>query len=88
MFFLPLLAALPPLAQSTREMQAILTAPEIVYLLHSGETIEALRRIEGGYLLETNEHLLEVHIEYLPQEHRIAGPRGYKIEFVSFSLKV
>ena len=76
-----LFAALPPLAQSIREIQSILSAKEFKDLLNSAESIETISYLDGGYLVITNKSLIEVRIEYLERNDRLAGPLEYRLEF-------
>jgi len=83
MFFLALLAALPPLAQSSKEIQAILSSPEIANYLECAERIESIKRTDEGYVIETNYQKLEVHIHYVEAENMVPGPQQYEIEFIT-----
>jgi hypothetical protein len=77
----PTYAALPPLAQSAREIKAILEAPETFDLLTGAEPIEQIARTKNGYLLVTKHRELLVDIEYLPMEKM--GPAKFKLIFHS-----
>jgi hypothetical protein len=76
-----LFAALPPLAQSIREIQSILSAKELKNLLNSAESIETISRLDGGYLVITNKSFIEVRIQYLERNDQLAGPLEYRLEF-------
>ncbi|MDE3045482.1 MAG: hypothetical protein KGJ02_02405 [Verrucomicrobiota bacterium] len=73
-------AALPPLAQSTREIKAILSAPELHTLLGSAESIQSIRRTPTGYVLSTQHYLLQVDI-YYNQEQVRPGPVPFQLTF-------
>ncbi len=50
-YSLPLIAALPPLAQSLREIKALSQDPELYSLLGSAEIIENIAKTPTGYLI-------------------------------------
>jgi hypothetical protein len=58
------LKALPPAAQVLREWQALLKHPEFAALLSSGETVQKISRTESGFLIETENHIVDVEIRY------------------------
>lgn len=64
-------AALPPLAQSEREIQAILESPQTYNLLGGAYPIDQIIRCENGYLLATANQKLMVEVHYVR-----AGKRG------------
>jgi hypothetical protein len=72
--------ALPPLAQSTREITALVSDPQIQTLLGSAEPIEEIRRTEEGYALFTKSRLLQVEVEYLSNGRKI-GPVSFQFHF-------
>ncbi len=72
-------AALPPLAQSNREIQAILAAPETYYLLGGAERIDQIIRCEKGYLLLTKSKELLVDICYIHTGK--IGPAEFELKF-------
>ncbi len=76
------LLALPPLAQDIKEIQTILSSNELSDRLHSGESIQSISKIEGGYLIITSASVLEVHVQYLGTENGVAGPQKFSLEFV------
>ena len=73
-------AALPPLEQSSREMQAILTDRQLRQVVGSGESIEEIGKIEGGYLLTTSQHTVFVEVRYQKSEGKI-GPAQFELVF-------
>lgn len=58
-------AALPPLARSNVEIQAILQSQETYRILGGGERIDQLIRTENGYLLITAHKELLIDVHYL-----------------------
>lgn len=75
-----LCAALPPLAQSSREIQAILSDPELQKRLGSAEAIDNILRTEKGYVIMTSRHLLRVDVAYTHNQPHI-GPIPFTLEF-------
>ncbi|MBS0604181.1 MAG: hypothetical protein JSS60_03975 [Verrucomicrobia bacterium] len=74
-------AALPPLAQSNREIQAILQSPETYRLLGGADPIDQIIRSENGYLLITRKTELLVDISYLHTGK--IGPAEFELHFHS-----
>lgn len=74
-----LFAALPPLAQSSQELQALLADSELHTQLKNKEIIEAVIRVENGYVVMTQDTLLRVEVEYLPQAR--PGPKAFRFHF-------
>lgn len=78
--------ALPPLYESTKEIQAILGSPELGERLSSGEVIEKIEKTSSGFAIVTNQHRLEVDVVYKPQNYM--GPQSFKLVFKeALSLK-
>jgi hypothetical protein len=73
-------AALPPLAQSTREMQALLSDPHMQGWLGSAEPIQSIIRMQNGYLIMTQNYAMRVDINY-GGEDRLIGPVPFTLEF-------
>lgn len=73
-------AALPPFAQSTREIRALLADPKLYELLGSAEAIHQITRTETGYFLMTGKYVLSVDVEY-GSTHGIAGPIPFTFTF-------
>ncbi len=76
-----LFAVLPPLAQSTRELQALLTDAHLHEHLGSGELIQNIIRTESGYLVMTRNYLMRVDIQYHPNEQKRVGPAVFELQF-------
>lgn len=72
-------AALPPFAQSKKEIESILTSTELAYLIPSGEAIEEIRKTPGGYLIITREKIIPISVKYLPAQN--IGPARYELIF-------
>lgn len=72
-------AALPPLFEGVREIQAILADPQLGTLLSSGEVIEQIVKNSTGFSIITNKSYLRVNVEYLPQGR--PGPAKFSLSF-------
>lgn len=72
-------AAVPPFAQSVREIDAILHSEEITVLVPPTSSILQITHIPFGYLIITNMEILMVEVVYLPEE--CVGPRKFKLFF-------
>lgn len=83
LFFLllssPALAVLPPAWEGVRELKAILDDEQLPHYLDSGERIEAIRKTEGGWAIETNRSKIEVELIPLPQS--LPGPQQFQLHF-------
>jgi hypothetical protein len=73
-----LTAALPPFAQSSREIQAILADPKLYELLGSAEGIEEIIRVEDGYDVFTRSKSVHAHIRYVGS--KMMGPVNFEVE--------
>ena len=72
-------AALPPLAQSEREIQAILSSRESYDLLGGANPIEQIIRMENGYLIITARKEMKVDVIYVNTGK--IGPAEFKLQF-------
>ncbi|MBS0624907.1 MAG: hypothetical protein JSS32_02515 [Verrucomicrobia bacterium] len=72
-------AALPPLAQSSREIQAILVDPRLQEMLGSAELIQSITRTEEGYVVITSNYQLRVDVEYKSSQR--IGPVSFDLQF-------
>ena len=72
-------AALPPLAQSSREIQKILESKETYKLLGGAEPLDQIVRTENGYLLITAHKELLVDIRY--ERTGKIGPAQFELFF-------
>ena len=73
-------AALPPLAQTSREIQAILSDSHCQEYLGSAELIQNVVRTKEGYLVMTLNYLMRVDIEYKLAHTRV-GPAHFELLF-------
>lgn len=74
-----LFAALPPLYQSKKEIEAILADPQFGERLSSGDRIEEITKTTSGYLIVTNHRILQVDVHYKGGKH--IGPASFTLEF-------
>lgn len=72
-------AALPPLAQSSREIKEIVSSPELYQKLGGAQGIESIFKVEGGYQVFTRDHSIYVKVNYLPSQQ--PGPAKFALEF-------
>lgn len=72
----PLSALLSPLYQDIKEIQAILNNKALADF--SGEEILAITQEEGGYLIDTTDHLIHVQINKIPSG---IGPQKFEVVF-------
>lgn len=73
-------AALPPYAQSAREIQKILSDSKTHAALGSAEAIQEIRKTDRGYLIITKNYELQVDIRY-GGGPKLAGPVHFELEF-------
>jgi hypothetical protein len=73
------MAALPPLYQGIKELQALLDDPDLSAELTSGEVIESIKKTESGYEVQTNRSRLQVDVHYKPQS--VPGPVSFDLQF-------
>lgn len=74
-----LFAVLPPLAQSSKEIKAILNDSQLYKDLGSGQVIQEIVRTEDGYVVRTQDYKLDVDVEYQPQSR--PGPAQFTLHF-------
>jgi hypothetical protein len=74
-----LFSALPPFAQSSREVQAILADPRAEQFLGSGQPIQTIERKGNGYEISTARSSIWVDILYSPAKR--PGPIPFELEF-------
>jgi len=72
-------AVLPPLAQSAREIKALVSDPKLYEILGSPEVIQGIIRTETGYDVQTQHYRLRVDVRYLPSA--MPGPAQFEFEF-------
>lgn len=73
--------ALAPLAQSIREISAILSYPTLSDHLPSSASIQDIKKVDEGYLIITNSQVLKVLVEY-DSKKRI-GAKKFTLHFDS-----
>ena len=75
-------AALPPLAQSTRELQTLLSDSQFYANLGSAELIKNIIRTETGYLILTQHYAMNVDVKYGGKgDPKLIGPIHFEFEF-------
>ncbi len=74
-------AALPPLAQSTRELQALLSDSRFYSSLGSAEMIREIIRTENGLLVLTQNYAMRVDVKYGGRDREVVGPIHFDLEF-------
>lgn len=74
-----LFAALPPLYESVRELQAILSDDKLGQVLSSGDLILEIKKTDAGFLIITNKH--EVLARVISEPSKLMGPAQFKIVF-------
>lgn len=72
-------SALSPLHQSIKEIDQILTNPDLPEHLPSQARINEITRIKDGYLIVTDSHVLKVKVEY--KKTSKIGPKKFTINF-------
>ena len=72
-------AVLPPLAQSSKEIQAILGSNQTYSLLNGAYPINDIIRTPKGYLIITADQRMQVDIEY--QQSEKIGPIPFTLNF-------
>ncbi len=74
-------AALPPLAQSRRELQAVLADNRFYNSLGSAEMIQEIIRTNEGFLIFTQNYSMHVDVKYGGGDRRVIGPIHFELEF-------
>lgn len=72
-------AALPPLYQSLREIDAIISDERLSKELGSAEAILGIKKIKDGYLITTINYHVKVDVIYIPQ--KMIGPAKFELKF-------
>ena len=72
-------AALPPLAQSQKEIQAILTSQEGYRLLGGADPIDEILRVDKGYMIVTRHKEMKVDVNYAKTDR--IGPADFTLYF-------
>lgn len=74
-------ALLPPLAQSSREIKALLTDAEFYDSLGSPEVVLDISRNDKGYLVVTQHYSMQVDVHYIVADQKFCGPAHFQFEF-------
>lgn len=74
-----LFSVLPPLVQSSRELQEILSDPRFFERLGSAALLKEISVVEKGYLFITRDQILQVDIQY--QRSTRPGPVSFTLHF-------
>jgi hypothetical protein len=75
-----LFAALPPLTQNVREIEAILHSNELMDKLNQADVIEMIKHEGNSYIIITEDKRLVVDVVYLSGQKKI-GPLEFKLVF-------
>lgn len=78
-------ALLPPLYQSIKEIDQIITDERVQNELTSAEPILEVKRAEGGYIIITNRYSLFVEVNYTPQD--LIRPAKFEIDVHEKEIK-
>lgn len=72
-------AALPPLYQSLREIDAVISDERMAEYFTSADYIEVIKRNEEGFLITSNKRMVQVDVEYIPA--KMVGPSKFQLHF-------
>jgi hypothetical protein len=72
-------ALLPPLYQTAAEIRSIVSSEQLGQKLQSGEVIEKIEKNDQGYEITTNQHQIQVEVEYEPAQR--PGPAHFRLHF-------
>lgn len=72
-------AALPPLYQTAAEIKSMMADEQLGQKLQSGEAIMTIQKTDAGYEIVTNQHRLQVEVNYEPAKQ--PGPAKFKLQF-------
>jgi hypothetical protein len=71
--------SLPPIHQEAREREAIKNDPRLEKRI--GDKAYEIKKVEGGYLVETDTDTFRVDVKYLPREDGMCGPAVFELVF-------
>lgn len=74
-------ALLPPLAQSIKEIKAIVGDKRLYNSFEPGEVIQDIIRLEEGYLILTTHYEMVVGVRYNHSTSARVGPARFQLEF-------
>lgn len=77
---LPLMAALPPLGNSLRELKALVQDHEFYKIVGSAEIIQNIAKTDYGYLVTTTNKQIEVKVTYHSVKGRL-GPAPFELTY-------
>lgn len=72
-------AILPPYYESVKEIQSIISSPELAEIIGSGEPILSIERNDKGYEIDTNRYRIQVDLTY--KSVPMPGPATYTLKF-------
>ncbi|MBM3193102.1 MAG: hypothetical protein FJZ59_02570 [Chlamydiae bacterium] len=72
--------ALPPFAQTERELREILNNPKLHEFIPLSDAFEEIVKTEEGYLIKTNKREVRAIIHY--KESGKIGPAEFTVEFL------
>ena len=72
-------AVLPPLYQSLREIDAIISDERVQNFFTSGERIEEISKNDDGYVIISNKRKVQVNVLYIPTQN--IGPVKFELQF-------
>lgn len=84
--FAPLFSALPPLAQSAKEIEALVSDSRLQTSLGSSEGILEIMKTVDGYVVITPHYSLRVDLEYLPPGR--PGPIPFQFHFYEPAVRI
>lgn len=70
----PCFAVLSPLNQRLKEINTLVTSPEMSQYLTQYDVVEDIKREDNTFTITTNEHTMQVDIVYKPLHHPGATP--------------
>jgi hypothetical protein len=73
-------AALPPMAQSSKELQAVLRSDFLRSEEMTAEAIVKIEKTDEGFIMETTHFIIPILIHYVPRDG--AGPSLFDVEFL------
>lgn len=75
----PLFAILSPINQSIKEIDAIVRSNEITQNFNQADTIQEIRKTDGGYVVTSEDKRMVVDVVYTPSQ--TPGPQQFKLVF-------
>lgn len=75
----PAFGLLPPLFQSVREIEAIVSSEDLKVKIPPSQPIHALTKVEKGYILETQDYQMAIDVVY--KQQATPGPMQFELIF-------